>query len=97
MFTIQEYTAEKLKDPFGLLSGERYEFHLYIHVDEEDELYTGNDLALRLVYVVDGEESSIVQAYFFETATNNVLDFDLEEEEETIVKDFCHTHLPVEE
>ncbi len=97
MFTIKEYTAEQLQDPFGLLLGERYEFHLYIEVEEDDELYTGNDLALRLVYIKGEDNTSIAQTHFYEVSTNKVLDFDLEEEEEEAVKEFCGKHLPSEE
>lgn len=97
MFTIKEYTAEQLQDPFDLLLGERYEFHLYIEVEEDDELYTGNDLALRVVYIKGEDNTSIAQTHFYEVSTNKVLDFDLEEEEEETVKEFCGKHLPSEE
>ncbi|KZE11249.1 DUF6509 family protein, partial [Priestia aryabhattai] len=82
---------------FGLLLGERYEFHLYIEVEEEDELYTGSDLALRVVYIKGEDNTSIAQTHFYEVSTNKVLDFDLEEEEEAAVKEFCGKHLPSEE
>ncbi|WP_210608542.1 DUF6509 family protein [Priestia flexa] len=96
MFSIREYTVEKLQDPFGMLSGERYEFHLYIDVDEEDELYTGSDLGLRTLYIIKDGESSISQPYFYEISTNKVLDFELEDDEADEVQTFCSKHLEAE-
>ncbi|MDW8518200.1 DUF6509 family protein [Priestia flexa] len=96
MFSIREYTVEKLQDPFGMLPGERYEFHLYIDVDEEDELYTGSDLGLRTLYIINDGKSSISQPYFYEISTNKVLDFELEDDEAVEVQAFCSKHLEAE-
>ncbi|MGO4370907.1 DUF6509 family protein, partial [Paenibacillus sp. MCAF20] len=40
MFEVTEYSMELLKDPFGILTGQRYEFVLDLNIDEEDELYS---------------------------------------------------------
>ncbi|MEH7608532.1 DUF6509 family protein [Priestia megaterium] len=81
----------------SVLKGQNNEFHLYIEVEEDDELYTGNDLALRVVYIKSEDNTSIAQTHFYEVSTNKVLDFDLEEEEEEAVKEFCGKHVPSEE
>ena len=59
MITITEYSVEKLVDPFGILTGNRYEYLLDIEVEEDDELYTEGGLSIRLIYVIDGEKQSI--------------------------------------
>jgi hypothetical protein len=94
---ITGHTVEYLEDPFGLLSGDRYEFFLNIEVDEEDELYTENGLRLKVIYSVGDEGSKILQYYFMESANEKVLDFALEDEEEGIVAAYCQEHLPSEE
>ena len=43
MIKINEYSVEKLVDPFGILMGERYEYLLDIKVEEDDELFTKVD------------------------------------------------------
>ncbi len=87
------HTVEKLVDPFGLLSGDRYEFFLELEVDEEDELFSEKGVGLRVLFVVDGEEMKISNYHFYEHATEEVLDFELEEDEEQLVFDYCKNHL----
>lgn len=94
---ITGHTVELLDDPFGLLEGDRYEFFLHIEVDEEDELYTENGLLLKVIFSVGNAETKILQYYFVEKSTEKVLDFALEDDEETIVKSYCEEHLPMEE
>ncbi len=93
---ITGYTVEKLKDPTGILEGDRYEFFLDIEVPEDDDLYSENGIELKVIYAVDTNSERIAQYYFYEKSTQKVLDFELEEEEETIVKEFCKTHLEEE-
>ncbi|WP_121612173.1 DUF6509 family protein [Mesobacillus foraminis] len=93
---ITGHTMEILQDPFGLLGGNRYEFFLYIAVDEEDELYTENGLLLKVIFSGDEENPRILQYYFIERATGKVLDFALEEEEEALVKEYCLNNLSEE-
>ncbi|WP_207308579.1 DUF6509 family protein [Bacillus timonensis] len=90
---ITGYSVEKLKDPTGILEGERYEFFLDIEVPEEDELYSENGIELKVIYAVDQKGERIAQYYFYERGTEKVLDFELEEEEERTVNNFCKEHL----
>ena len=86
---ITGHTVEKLEDPFGLLTGDRYEFFLDLDVDEEDELYSEKGVGLKVIYVIDDNGSKISHYHFFEQNSDNVLDFALEEDEEELVKDYC--------
>lgn len=92
MFKITEYSVEKLKDPFGILSGDRYEFYLDIEVDEEDEMYTEQGLYIRVLYSVEEGESRIVKYELFEKAEDKYLDFELEEDELAAIEEFSRTH-----
>lgn len=86
---ITGHTIEKLEDPFGLLSGDRYEFFLDIDVDEDDELYSENGIGLKLIYGIDGDNHKILQYNFYENGSEKVLDFELEEDEEADVNLYC--------
>lgn len=90
---IVEYTIEKLKDPTGILEGDRYEFFLDLDIPEDDDLYTENGVQLRVIYAVDSKGSRIASYTFLERVNNKVLDFELEEDEETMVQEFCKDHL----
>ncbi len=90
---ITGHTVEKLEDPFGLLTGDRYEFFLDIEVDEEDELYSEKGIGLKIIYVVDDNGPKISHYHFFEKESENVLDFALEEDEEELVKNYCAQHI----
>lgn len=96
MFTIEEYSVEKLKDPTGVLSGDIYEFMLFIEVDEEDELYTEKGVYVRVIFKVEKEQKKISQASFHERSTDRYIDFELEEEEEELILEFCKKNLPLE-
>ncbi|PEJ58292.1 MULTISPECIES: DUF6509 family protein [unclassified Bacillus (in: firmicutes)] len=97
MLTIAEYTVEEIKDPFGIIEGERYEFILYIDVPEDDELYNEKGIYIKALFGVNGEESRLIKYDLFEVESNSYLDFDLEEDEEKEVFEFCKSHLTVEE
>ncbi len=90
---ITAYTMEKITDPTGILTGERYEFRLYITLDEEDELYAEGGTGIRAIFAVDGDVEKIASAYFFERETENILDFELEEEEIEAILAFCQNNL----
>ena len=90
---ITGYTVEKLEDPFGLLSGDRYEFFLDLDIDEEDELYSEKGVGLRVLFVVDSNEAKMSNYHFFEKETEKVYDFALEDEEEAVVFNFCKEHV----
>ncbi|MDQ1145445.1 hypothetical protein QE429_002272 [Bacillus sp. SORGH_AS 510] len=86
---ITGHEVEKLEDPFGLLSGERYEFFLELEIDEEDELYSENGIGLKVIYVTDENEDKITNYYFYERGSEKVLDFALEVDEEALVLSYC--------
>ena len=90
---ITGHTVEKLQDPFGLLTGERYEYFLELNVDEEDELYSENGVGLKVIFVVDGNEEKISSYHFFESGSDKVLDFALEEDEEKLVLTYCKDNI----
>lgn len=92
MLEIKEYTVEWVKDPFGILSGTRYEFVCDLEVPEEDELYQESGVYLRVIYVA--EEDRIVKYDFYERGADQYLDFDMETEEEEQMTRFCREHLP---
>lgn len=97
MITITNHTMEKLEDPFKILSGDRYEFFLHIDVPEDDELYSEKGLMVKVLYIVDGENKKISHYYIIEKETENILDFELEEDEEKLIEDYCKNHLPQNE
>ncbi|MNZ82009.1 hypothetical protein D3C78_1006960 [compost metagenome] len=92
MFSIKEYSIELMKDPFGILSGRRYECLLDLEVEEDDELYHEEGVTLRAIYVVEEESSRLGKYEFLTTSTNSYIDFELEEDEEQMVLAFCKEH-----
>ena len=86
---INEHIVDQILDPTGIIAGERYQFRLYLTLDEEDELYAEGGTGLRVIFAVDGEEERIASYHFFERATEKVLDFELEDDEKEIVLSFC--------
>ena len=96
LMKITEYTVEKLKDPTGILEGDRYEFFLDIDVPEDDELYSENGIELRVIFAVDNKGERIAQYSFTDKGGSKILDFELEEEEEAVINEFCKTHLEEE-
>ncbi len=89
MFEITEYSVELMKDPFGILSGKRYEFIFDLSVDEEDELYHEDGVSLRVIIVVEEQSQRIAKYEFLTTTSNAYLDFELEEDELGYVLDYC--------
>lgn len=90
---ITGYTVEKIEDPFGILSGERFELFLNIEVPEDDELYSEKGLKIKVLYIVDGDTSKMSHYHIVENTTERVLDFELEEDEETLIESFCKEHV----
>lgn len=86
---ITGHSVEKLEDPFGLLSGDRYEFFLELSVDEEDELYSETGIGLRVLFVRDAGDEKITNYYLYERGNEKVLDFALEDDEEALVLEYC--------
>jgi Family of unknown function (DUF6509) len=91
---ITEYTVERVTDPTGILTGDRYEFFLNIEMPEDDELYEEKGLQLKVLYYVDDNQTKMLNYFFYDSLENKYLDFALEEEEEKLVNDFCKTHYP---
>jgi hypothetical protein len=86
---ITGHEVEKLEDPFGLLSGDRYEFFIELDVEEDDELYSEKGVGLKVIYVSDENGDKITNYYFYERESEKVLDFELEEDEEDLVLAYC--------
>lgn len=97
MLTITGYSVELIKDPFGIIAGDRYEYKLDIEVPEDDELFSENGLYVRVIYRVEAGAEGIVKYEVFENKTEQYLDFDLEEDEERMIESFCKDHLHEEE
>ncbi|MBP2000349.1 hypothetical protein J2Z69_001368 [Paenibacillus shirakamiensis] len=93
MENITAYSIEFIKDPFGIVDGERYEFILDFEVDEEDELYTPSGIYLRVIYGVKADSQGIVKHHILERGTDKYLDFELEDEELQEIESFCKEHL----
>jgi hypothetical protein len=89
---ITGHTVEKLEDPTGILTGERYEYILNVEVPEEDELFTENGLLIKAIYAVDETGARVAQFYLMEKSTEKYLDFELEEEEEELVSTYIAEH-----
>ncbi|WP_282941082.1 DUF6509 family protein [Paenibacillus sp. RC67] len=89
---ITDYSVEFIKDPFGILSGKRYEFVLDIEVDEEDELYSDKGLYIRVIYSVEESATRIVRYEIFERGSEQYLEFDMEDDEIALVEAFCKEH-----
>lgn len=96
MLTISEYSVEKIRDPFGIISGTRYEFMIKLDVPEDDELYSENGVSVRAVVKEEDGAVSVVTYDVMETTTQKLLDFDLEDDEEEELAVFCREHLPEE-
>ena len=93
---IIEYSMIELIDPTGILSGNRYEFRIYVKFDEEDELYNEKGTGIRVIYAVNEGEGKVASYHLFDRATDEVLDFDLEDEEVAELAAFCKEQLEEE-
>jgi len=93
MFTVTQYTVDKIKDPFKILVGDRYEFLMELEVDEEDELYQEEGVSLRVIYAVEENKSSVLKYEFFVGGSGKYLDFNMEDEELVMIETFCAEHM----
>ncbi|MCM3711794.1 DUF6509 family protein [Sporosarcina luteola] len=93
---IIEYSMIELIDPTGILTGNRYEFRIYVKFDEEDELYNEKGTGIRVIYVVDGEVGKVASYHLFERSTEAMIDFDLDDEEIVQLGAFCEEQLEEE-
>jgi hypothetical protein len=94
---VTGYAVEKLEDPFGILSGERFEFFLDIEVEEDDELYNENGLLLKVLYARDEENQKILNYSLLESTTEKYIDLALEDDELEMIFAFCKEHLTAEQ
>ncbi len=92
MITIISHTVAYLEDPFGILSGERYEFLLQLEVPEDDELYTEKGIYLKVLFIIDDTET-ISHFHLYEVETNRYIDFELEQDEEDLVFLYCQEQI----
>ncbi|SDX51634.1 DUF6509 family protein [Paenibacillus sp. CF384] len=92
MISITEFSVDKIKDPFGILAGDRYEFRLDVDLPEDDELFVENGVYIRVIYKVDGESSGIVKYELYERMNDRYVDAELEDEEEQLIDSFCKAH-----
>ncbi|MGO1060166.1 DUF6509 family protein [Planococcus sp. FY231025] len=90
---ITNYSFFAIKDPTGIMVGDRYEFLLDVEVDEEDELYTSGGLELRVILAVDENGPRIAHYNFADKLSNEILEFGLEEDEEEEVLAYCQSKL----
>jgi len=97
MFEISQYSMEQLKDPYGIIAGDRYEFMLDLQIDEEDELYSETGVVLRVVAAIRDKEMSIAKYEFLNASTNQYIALEMEEEEYAMVEAFCKEQLQAEE
>ncbi|MEK3885453.1 DUF6509 family protein [Paenibacillus sp. PL2-23] len=100
MFEIREFTIEKLRDPYRILSGDRFELYMELEIDEEDELYMEEGVRLRVIYVKEESSASrIVKYEFLNAGSGAYIDMEMTEEEEAFIDAFCkeRLELPLEE
>jgi hypothetical protein len=93
MFKITSYTVELVKDPFQILTGQRYEFLIDIEVEEDDELHSESGLYIRAIYNVEEDKSGLMKYELYEKTTQLYLDFELEDDEVAVVEAFCKEHV----
>jgi hypothetical protein len=93
---ITGYTIEQLKDPFGIINGDRYEFFLDIEVGDDDELFNENGLVLKVLFGVDEDGGKILNYDLMERSTNNFIDLALEEDELETTAAFCSEHITLD-
>lgn len=86
---ITEYLMEEIIDPTGLITGERYEFKIYVELDEEDELYQPEGIGVRAILAIEEATERLVVAHFFNRSTEEALSFELEDEERVAMEQFC--------
>ncbi|WP_438349055.1 DUF6509 family protein [Paenibacillus sp. FA6] len=94
MLTITNHTVKLIKDPFNILTGQRYEFILELDVPEDDELYFEDGLNVRVIYTVDESRTGIVKYELLERTSERYVEFDLEDDEIEAVDTYCKEHLP---
>jgi hypothetical protein len=96
MLTIINHTVNKLEDPTGILTGDRYEFILHIDVPEDDDLFMEKGISLKVIYVIDEHTARIAQYHFVANESQEYLEFELDEEEIELINLYCQENLSTE-
>ncbi|MDN7243111.1 DUF6509 family protein [Planococcus sp. N028] len=86
---ITSFSFFEIKDPTGIMVGNRYEFLLDVEVDEDDELYTEGGLELRVILAKDDNGERIAHYNFIDKLSHKALEFGLEDDEEAEILAFC--------
>ncbi|RHW32768.1 pullulanase [Lysinibacillus yapensis] len=94
---ITQFSIEEILDPTNIIEGKRFEFLLDIEVDEEDELYSEAGIEVRVLVGQKQENDIFILNYFLiDKGNNDYLDFELEEDEISMILNFCKEQLTKE-
>ncbi|GIN60925.1 hypothetical protein J27TS8_09180 [Robertmurraya siralis] len=86
---IKSHTIELVEDPFGILSGNRYELFLHIEIPEDDELFSEKGLKIKVLLIEDEKGYHLSHYHIIEAITDRILDFELDEDEEQLIEAYC--------
>lgn len=90
---ITEYIMEEIIDPTGIIQGDRYEFRIFVEVEEDDELFRAAGLGVRAIVAAENNEVRLLSSYFYERETEKALPYSLEDDEIEQVLTMCQTAL----
>jgi hypothetical protein len=90
---ITQFSIDEILDPTNIIEGKRFELLLDVEIDEEDELYSAAGIEIRVIAGVIGEVVRVVNYFIIDKASNDYLDFALEDEEEAMILAFCQEQL----
>lgn len=93
---ITQFSIETILDPTNIIEGKRFELLLDVEVDEEDELYSEAGLEIRAIIGVLDENVRVINYFIIDKKDNAYLEFELEEEEQQMILDFCKEELKSE-
>ncbi|MEK4423711.1 DUF6509 family protein [Solibacillus sp. FSL K6-1523] len=93
---ITQFSIETILDPTNIIEGKRFELLLDVEVDEEDELYSEAGLEIRAIIGVLDENVRVISYFIIDKKDNAYLEFELEEEEQQMILDFCNEELKSE-
>lgn len=97
MFKVTELEITEVNDPFQILKGKRYEIVLNLDVEEDDELFDEQGVQLRVVYVMDDQQSKIARYEFINAVTKKYIDIEMEEEELAYIEQLCKEQVALED
>lgn len=96
IMNITQFSIETILDPTNIIEGKRFELLLDVEVDEEDELYSEAGLEIRAIIGVLDENVRVISYFIIDKKDNAYLEFELEEEEQQMILDFCNEELKSE-